>query len=51
MIVQIKKSKDHLMWYYNLIGSEWFVLRQDSECYYVRDIDNRLNIIYKKDTH
>jgi hypothetical protein len=51
MIVKIKSSRDFLVWYSNLVGSEWLVIREDNECYWVRDYDGRINIIYKEDTH
>lgn len=50
MIVKIIKSRDKLMWYVNLIGTKWNVVRQDNDCYYVRDNENKINIIYKNDT-
>lgn len=50
MKIKITTSRDHLMWYHNLIGSEWIVIKKDEECYYFRDNENKLNIIYKCDT-
>ena len=50
MEVEIKKSRDRLMWYADLIGTKWNVIREDCECYYVRDNNKHINIIYKDDT-
>ena len=49
MIVKILKSRDKLMWYANLIETTWDIVRQDEDCFYVRDNKNRINIIYKDD--
>lgn len=37
------------MWYADLIGTEWSVIRQDEDYYWVRDAQGYLNIIHKSD--
>lgn len=49
MNIIIEKSKDSLMWYGNLIGQVFEVIRERDQYYWCKEPSGRINIVFKYD--